>query len=63
MTDRLTVDLKPCIRCRGEHEALGIHRRSRPIQIGTLLYSFWALCPTTTDVIHLRISETEVSQS
>jgi hypothetical protein len=63
MTDRATVDIARCVRCEGQHEALGIHRRSRPIQIGNLLYSFWALCPTTTEVLHLRISDTEVSQA
>jgi len=60
--DRVTVDVERCARCGNDHKALGFHRRPKPIQIGNLLFSFWALCPATNEVINLRISETEATQ-
>jgi hypothetical protein len=63
MTERTTVDVTPCARCGEDHEALALHRRSKPIQLGNFLYYFWALCPTTTRVLHVRIAQSGAEQS
>jgi len=60
---RMTVDIVACVRCGGDHESIHYLRRTRPIELGARLYVDWTLCPTTNELIHLRISETEVEQA
>jgi hypothetical protein len=59
----MTVDIAACIRCGGDHESIHYLRRTKPIQVGELLFSLWTMCPTTNEVVHLRIRDTEVTQA
>jgi hypothetical protein len=56
---RVTIDVHHCARCGADHKHLSFQRRSKPVQIGNLFFRYWALCPTTNEVINMRISATE----
>jgi hypothetical protein len=60
---RMTVDIVACVRCGGDHDSIHYLRRTKPVEVGGHLFTKWILCPTTNEVVHLRISGTEVEQA
>lgn len=61
--NRMTVDIVACVRCSADHESIHYLRRTKPIELNGRLFSLWILCPSTSEVIHLRILGTEVEQA
>ncbi|HSY51173.1 MAG TPA: hypothetical protein VLC46_20370 [Thermoanaerobaculia bacterium] len=62
-TGRITIDVSHCARCGEDHKSLEFFQRSRPIQIGNLLFRYWALCPNTDRAINMRMVEGGSEQS
>jgi hypothetical protein len=57
--DRFTTTVTGCARCGEQHVNLEFHRRPKPLQIGSLLFFYWAHCPTTNELLNLRIAESK----
>lgn len=44
-----------CSRCGGEHENLDFLRLDPPMDVGGVLFTHWALCPTNENPILLKV--------
>jgi hypothetical protein len=52
---RLSIDVRNCARCGGDHDGLDCKRFARPPGEWT----FWGTCPDSGDPVLVRITEDE----
>lgn len=58
MAEHVTVELRGCPRCAGDHEQLELLPLDRPADVGGVLrlrpLTHWALCPTSGQPVLVR---------